>query len=105
MGMTINELVSNLIEKTKKDELTWESQNRNSFRLITTSGSIAIEESYTISGRTQYTIRLFDEDSCFATYHSEPSTKDDCFSVLYKEIVSYNNRRIENKIQNIFGSI
>lgn len=103
--MTINELVYNLIEKTKKDELTWEQELNGSYRLITTNGSVNIGESTNVYGLKLYTIRLYDEDSCFATYSSEPGKNDDSFCVLYKEIVSYNNRLIEKKIQNLFGEI
>ena len=103
--MTINELVSNLIEKTKKDELTWESQGGSLYRLITSNGSIVLEESYLVPGKPKYTIRLYDKDSCFATYQSALNNQNDILSILYKEISAYNNRLIENKIQNIFGSI
>lgn len=100
--MTIHELINKLIEGTKADAIEWESPSQGAFRHITVNGAISIVK---VAGG-YYSIRLYEYDTCFASYQTlDDGILDRSADELYSAIIDSINRAIERKIGDVFGSI
>ena len=101
--MEIKELVDKLIEKTSNDLYQWEKQKNNLYRLVLSNGSISLEGIFNY-GQELYVISLYDKDSCFAKY-SSLEEKEVAFKQLFISIEACMKRKIEKKIDDVFGDV
>lgn len=100
--MTINDLILKLIQKTKEDKIEWTSPSKASYRYLTDTGAVTI----TNHSNQFYEIRLFDIDTCFASYQTLGDLELNRLSKeLYMAITDSFNREIERKIGTIFESL
>ena len=100
--MKINELVLKLIKNTKEDKIEWTSPSKASYRYLTDTGAVTI----TNHSNQFFEIRLYDIDTCFATYQTMVDPELDRLSKeLYMAITDSLNREIERKIETIFDSL
>lgn len=100
--MTIKELLSRLLENTQNDSIEWAHVSSGGYRFVSNTGAVNIMQ---FSGG-YYEIRLYDMDTCFATYRTTDffdihQTAED----LYLAIVASINRAIERKIGDVFAGM
>ena len=99
--MTINSLLSNLLQRTQDDSIEWSSPSSGTFRYVSNQGAVAITR---YQDSSYYAIKLYDLDHCFAEYNTVDNP--DLLVVaadLYDAICSSNERAIERKISDVFS--
>lgn len=100
--MTITELLDRLIAGTENDTIEWDYVGSSKYRYVSDRAAVTINQ----YNGSNYTVQLFDEDNCFATYYSTSTTEiaDKCHR-LYQAIIDSIRRATERKIGNLFGSL
>ncbi|MBQ7273014.1 MAG: hypothetical protein IJR12_05340 [Bacteroidales bacterium] len=100
--MTIEQLLSKLLEYTQNDTIEWLSLSSNEYRYVSEKGGVSIKK----LPSNYFDIKLFDLDSCFALYNTMTNTNlDHSAEELFNAIVDSLNRAIEHKIGIVFGEM
>ena len=100
--MTIEQLLSKLIESTNNDSIEWFPTSTVEYRYISDKGGISLKK----MPNQYYVIKLYDMDNCFASYNTQEITGLDVSATeLFTSIVSSINRAIEKKIGDVFGGM
>lgn len=100
--MTIKELLSKLEQNTQNDSIEWINVSSGGYRFLSDNGAVKIVQ----LPNGYYEIKLYDKDSCFASYRTyEAIDIDQAAGALYQAIVSSINRGIERRIENVFSGV
>lgn len=104
--MDINSLLERLIILTNDNMCQWDELSNNAYRLVLKGGTIQLQKQIDSFVTTFYTIKLFDNAVCFATYSSSSDyTLNQLSENLFEAIVKYRERAINIKIANVFGDL
>ena len=104
--MDINTLLERLIVLTDENKCQWDELSSQHFRLVVKGGTIQVQSQLDTFGTTFYTIRLFDNAECFATYTSGTDyTFEHLSENLFIAIKKYRERAVNIRIANVFGDL
>ena len=104
--MDINSLLERLIILTNDNMCQWDELSANSYRLVLKGGTIQLLKQIDSFISTCYTIKLFDNVECFATYSSNNDyTLNQPLEELFKSIIKYRERAVNIKIADVFGDL
>lgn len=102
----INSLLKRLIILTNENMCQWDELSNNAYRIVLKSGTIQIQKQIDSFATTFYTIKLFDNAECFATYSSiSDYTLNQLSEDLFEDIIKYRERAVNIKIADVFGDL
>lgn len=104
--MDINSLLRRLITLTEDNKCQWDELSNHVYRLIVKDGTIQIQKQLDTFGQFMYSVKLFDNAECFATFLSnEDYNLKELLEELFLAIKRYRDRAINIKIAHVFGHL
>lgn len=104
--MDINSLLERLIILTNNNMCQWDELSVNAYRLVLKGGTIQLQKQIDSLMSTVYTIKLFDNAECFATYSSNSDyILNQFLEELFMAIMKYRERAVNIKIADVFGDL